>query len=791
MIPQLLVHLLFGLSFGCMSAYYLSLRGYAFYLPVARWLYTSIVAGIVVVCAIQMWNIVTHNFDINYVYGYSSRDLAPPYLYAAFYAGQEGSFMLWTLMTAVLGLFLAPYVRKHNYEAEVMVFYSLILSFLMLMLVAKNPFSFLWESFAKDGTTQAFIESIKSDLSRYNGKGMNPVLQNKWIMIHPPILFAGFAAMAIPFVFAMAGLIKREYQSWIKVALPWALFACAVLGFGIMLGGFWAYVTLGWGGFWAWDPVENSSLIPWLVCVAMVHTMLVQQRTKGLVKTNIVLALVGFLSVLYSTFLTRSGVLGDTSVHAFVEPGFFVYVLLLIFLCSFALLGLALIVWRVKDIAKQNDVFVKSSREFTLGIGSSLLLASALIVTLGTSYPMLAELFGKAKVAVESSFYDQMHLPLMMLIFLVNALSMAESWKQTPTRDIIRRLSYAAASALAFCIVIFFLGIHNPQWLGLSFFAWLSLSINVQHALRIIRKSALKVGAYVSHLGIALLLLGIIATAGYTETTHARLVEGQSTEVLGYTLHFQGKKQVELEYKDREKYEYHILVDHNGSQSLVKPILYYSDFNKRQSAFLEPGIAWTPGRDLYVSPKAIEKDGSPRMIEIVKGNTIPFPFDSSLKVTLVRFDMTEAQSSEMEGYLKLAVVAQIQSADSSFEKKLYCYTNGTEFIPIRYNVPGSSASLAVNRITRDNQDPSKSSANFAFSDSRHPETMLREVFVADVSVKPFINLVWLGVITMVLGFVLAMFRSMGTKSKRHATDQASHAPTASVTAGPTSVEAQS
>ncbi len=765
MLPQLLVHLLFGLSFGCMSAYFLALRGYEFYLPFARNVYYVVVGGIVLMCGIQMLNIVNHNFDINYVYAYSSRELAPPYLYAAFYSGQEGSFMLWSALTALLGVFLLPYTRKHNYEASVMFFYSLIISFLMLMLVAKNPFSYLWETFAKDGTTRAFIQSIHSDLSRYNGKGMNPVLQNRWIMIHPPILFTGFAAMSVPFVFAMGGLIKREFQDWIRIALPWALFGCAVLGFGIMLGGFWAYVTLGWGGFWAWDPVENSSLIPWLVCVALVHTMLVQKKTKGLVKTNIVLALLAFLSVLYSTFLTRSGVLGDTSVHAFVEPGYFVYVLLLVFLCSFTAIGLGLIVWRRKDIAKMNDSFSKSSREFSLGIGSSLLLASALIVTLGTSYPILAEFFGKPKVAVEGSFYNQMHIPLMAIIFLINALSIAQSWKLTDWSTVGRRLSWGVIASAVAVSALFLLGVKDARWLSLGFFAWTALMINGYNGIRIMRKSIMNAGAYISHSGVAMLVLGIIATSGYTETTHARLVEGQGLDVMGYHCTFQGKQQVELEYKDREKYEYFVQIEHNGASSVVKPVLYYSDFNQRQAPFLEPGIAWTVGRDVYVSPKAIERDGNPVMREIVKGHASAFPFDSSLSIELVRFDMSEAQKSDMPGYLKLAVISQIHTKDSSYEKKLYCYTDGKDFVPIRYTIPGTSAQVAITKIHRDNDNPENSSASFAFSDTNHPETLQREVFVADISIKPFINLVWVGVITMVMGFVFAMLKQLKQKPR--------------------------
>jgi cytochrome c-type biogenesis protein CcmF len=765
MIPQLLVHLLFGLGIGTFLAYVLALRGDTRYTPVARLGYYSIFGGLMVIAVWQMINIVTHNFDVTYVYGYSSRELAPPFLYATFYAGQEGSFMLWTIMTAAFGLVLLPYVRRRDYEEHVMVFYTLILCFLLLMMVVKNPFALLWESYAKDGTTQQYIDSIRNDLSRFNGKGLNPVLQNRWIMIHPPILFAGFAAMSIPFVLAMAALIKRSYDEWITVALPWALAACGILGFGIMLGGFWAYVTLGWGGFWAWDPVENSSLIPWLICVALVHTMLVQQRTKGLIKTNFTLATLAFVAVLYSTFLTRSGVLGDTSVHAFVEPGFFIYLLLLIILVTFILVGVGLIVWRWKDIAKLNAPFSKKSREFMLSLGSSVLLASAMVVTLGTSYPIVAELLKQPKVAVEPGFYNMTHIPILVVMLLLNAASLSLSWKVSDTPTLQRRLVSAAVVAGLATAAVWMLGVSDPSWLLLIFSAFASLRLNVATAVRLLRSSPSKAGAYVSHFGISLLVLGVIATAGYTQTEHVRLVEGTSVNSMGYTLTFMGKQQVEREYKDREKFEYVIRVDHDGRQSVVKPVLYYSDFNKRQSPFLEPGIYWTWSKDLYVSPKALDSEGAPGEVTVMKADSASCPFDASTVVQLDRFDMSEAQQSEMEGYLKLAVIARFQRPDTAFERKLYCYTNGTGFIPIYVSIPGTTLKVGVKKIVRNNDDPSRSTATFAFSDSTKPQTQTREVFIADVSIKPLINLVWIGVITMVTGFGLSVLRQR-TMSKR-------------------------
>ena len=181
-----------------------------------------------------------------------------------------------------------------------------------------------------------------------DGRGLNPLLQNFWIVIHPPIFFLGFASTAVPFAHAISGLLRKDYKNWINVAVPWTLFTSAILGFGITLGGFWAYETLGWGGFWGWDPVENSSFIPWLVAVASVHTLLVQRRTGGFLRANFIMGMLPFLLVLYSTFLTRSGVLGDTSVHSFETPGMWVYILLVALIAFFIIFGLSVYFWRVK-----------------------------------------------------------------------------------------------------------------------------------------------------------------------------------------------------------------------------------------------------------------------------------------------------------------------------------------------------------------------------------------------------------------------------------------------------------
>ncbi|MFN6135220.1 MAG: cytochrome c biogenesis protein CcsA, partial [Bacteroidota bacterium] len=251
MIGQLGIHILFGISVAATVMYGLAMRRASADLEtIGRWLFRTLTAGLLVSAAALVWLIVTHRFEFTYVWNYSSRELPLHLLVACFYSGQEGSILLWTLLVAGIGSVLQPYARRHGYESSVMLFYGLILSFLTLLMVAKNPFAYYHETFAANGLTMADLPE--------NGRGLNPLLHNAWITIHPPILFTGFASMSVSFAFAMAGLIRREYHRWIDIALPWTLGGTAVLGCGIMLGGCWAYATLGWGGFWGWDPVENS-----------------------------------------------------------------------------------------------------------------------------------------------------------------------------------------------------------------------------------------------------------------------------------------------------------------------------------------------------------------------------------------------------------------------------------------------------------------------------------------------------------------------------------------------------
>src|SRR5436190_13064628 len=379
MIGNLALALTFTSSIAAIVLYILAARGRTELLIAARRATQLALLGMFVACATLLYHIFNYHFEYNYVYEHASRKLSKFLLFSTFYASQEGSFMLWGLWTAMIAVFLIDYARRQRYEAHVMAIYLFVLVFISLMLLTKSPFETIYSAHPGEAP-KGFIPA--------DGKGLNPSLENLWIVIHPPMLFLGFALLAVPFAFALAGLIKRDYQGWVVTSIPWTLGAAMVLGFGVMLGGFWAYETLGWGGFWAWDPVENASLLPWLVTVGAVHTMLTQRRTGGLIKTNIGMTLLAYALVLYGSFMTRSGVLGEASVHSFADPGNLAFTMLVCAMGAFILGPLVFYIWRWREMSGFSQDYKVLSRETALSIASAVLGASALIVFIGTSAPL-------------------------------------------------------------------------------------------------------------------------------------------------------------------------------------------------------------------------------------------------------------------------------------------------------------------------------------------------------------------------------------------------------------------
>ena len=296
-------------------------RGRTDLLGTARSAYAAFTTSIVAASGVLLALLLQHRFDVSYVNSYSSLDLPFHFLLSTFWAGQEGSFLLWIFWGSIIGLFVWRSAKEQ--EAPVMVVYLATFLGIVAILCKQSPFKLLPPPAPTDGV------------------GLNPLLQDAWMVIHPPVMFIGFASLSVPFAFAIAALWKKRWDGWVTRAIPWALVSFVTLGTAILMGGYWAYKTLGWGGYWGWDPVENTSLVPWLFTVALVHGMFLQRVRRRHRKVNLILACASFATILYGTFLTRSGVLADFSVHSFIDLGITGW--LVAILGFFVLLSVALI----------------------------------------------------------------------------------------------------------------------------------------------------------------------------------------------------------------------------------------------------------------------------------------------------------------------------------------------------------------------------------------------------------------------------------------------------------------
>jgi cytochrome c-type biogenesis protein CcmF len=731
----------------------------------ARLAYQSAVFSIMGFSAYLIYLILTHQFQFNYVWSYSSTDLPTPLLISTFYAGQEGSFSLWALYTSIIGVFLMGYTNKKGYEAEVMATWSLILSFLLLMLLVKNPFTLIWDSFPKDllhtgpipmgVINYEWIDKAKGIWAQYpaQGRGLNPLLQNYWMVIHPQILFTGFTSMAVPYTFAIAGLLRRDYQSWVRVAKPWVVFGAAALGTGIILGGYWAYETLGWGGYWGWDPVENSSLIPWLVNISLLHTIMSQRRSGTFVRTNFVLSMLCFLMVLYSTFLTRSGVLGDTSVHSFVDPGMWAYWILLGAIIFFGLLGAVLFIRRTREMPKIPVEHSIYSREFALFLGAFAIVFAAFFITIGTSSPIITEFIKGRKSAIDTVFYVRTTLPIGIFVAFMMGIGQLLWWQNSSAKTFFKGMVYPLISTVVFTAGLFFFGVRDFYMVIFVFASAFALFVNIYVGYTIFKGNPKFAGGAIAHIGIAFLFLGFVASARYDDKQTVSLEEGKSTTVLNdYTLTYVGSRQI-----DDERYGFNVEVDHGNRHFTVMPVMRFN--NESQGMMRHPDILNMYTKDFYISPLSVETPDQNRgqTYEFIKGESKEI---SGMQVTFVEYDFNPDEMGKMMegGGFKIGALFEVAKDGKKEEIKPLMTNDGGNvvFIPVKSSL--SPAMFTISKMEPNKEDPSQSKIVVSVNDPSAANQPKVETLVVEASVKPYINLVWMGTITLLVGFILTIVR---------------------------------
>jgi cytochrome c-type biogenesis protein CcmF len=597
---KLAVYVAMAAALFSVVCYFLALKnpGDKFWRNLGRAGFFTHTAAVLSIFVILFVIIQKHYFEYQYAWQHSSRDLPLKYMISCFWEGQEGSFLLWMVWHAVIGNILIATAR--TWESPVMAIMSLAQVMLATMLlgieflgakIGSSPFDLLRDKVAGPIFSRPDYLSFIKD-----GNGLNPLLQNYWMVIHPPTLFFGFAVTIVPFAFAVSALWTRRYTDWVKPALPWALVGVMVLGTGIIMGGFWAYESLSFGGYWAWDPVENASLIPWLILIAAVHLMLIYKSTGNALYSTYLLSIFSFVLVLYATFLTRSGILGNTSVHAFTDLGMSGQLLIFLFIfiwlpsyvtiqnkpVRYSYLGLTVIlfilsfkygasqwvfipyslltlyfffrnIYVVNPIKGKEEEF--SSREFWMFIGSLVFLISCLHVLISTSMPVINKLVGTNTALPEDvvGYYNQWQLPFALIIAVLTAITQFFKYKKTQQsfyfNNIIVSLTISILVTTA-CIYLFKIKAQDNTKL-LLYILFLLASVytivaNVFYVIKVLKGKISFSGASVAHIGFGLLLVGVLISSA-----NKQVISLNYSEVdFGENFDQQGQREHLLLYKN-------------------------------------------------------------------------------------------------------------------------------------------------------------------------------------------------------------------------------------------------
>lgn len=465
--------------------------------------------------------IYNHLFEYNYAWAHSSKTLPTYYIISSFWEGQEGSFWLWMFWQTVLGAILL--FKAKSWESSVMTFVMLCQAFLASMLVGvelfglrigSSPFILLREAMDIPIFKQANYVSLITD-----GNGLNPLLQNYWMVIHPPTLFLGFASMIVPFAYATGALWTRRYKEWINAALPWALFAVMILGAGIIMGSFWAYEALNFGGFWAWDPVENASIIPWFTLIAAVHVMIAYKNSGHSYFTATFLAMISFVLVIYASYLTRSGILGETSVHSFTDLGMSGQ--LILFNVVFLIIMVVFLAVKKKEMPiteKDEDIY---SREFWLFIGALVLTVACAQIIASTSIPVFNKIFG-TKVAPPLEpiqHYNKWQSGFAVIVMIMTGFTQFLKYKRTDSRKFLASTVASLVIALLLTAAITYITktYSNLIYMLITFSSTFCILANIRVLGDAFKGKWKLAGSSVAHIGFGLLLIGAMVAAATNE----------------------------------------------------------------------------------------------------------------------------------------------------------------------------------------------------------------------------------------------------------------------------------
>lgn len=570
----------------------------------SRFSMAALFAVVAVASASLLVLLITTNLNYAYVVNYTSKGLALIYRIAAFWGGDAGSLLFWSLVLTLYGMVVA--FSRHEDSERMLPIVSLIVTgvigfYTLVMNVGANPF-------------------VRLSHAAVAGNGLNPLLQNPGMTVHPVNVYLGYVGFTIPFAYAMAGLIlKKTDATWLRVTRRWTLVSWLFLGVGIIYGAHWSYEELGWGGYWAWDPVENAALLPWLTATAFLHSSIVQERKGMLKKWNVTLVAVTFFLSLLGTYLVRSGVLW--SIHAFANGflgTYYLYFMALVFLFALSVIG-----WRWSSLRAERQFEAVVSKESAFMLNNVLFLGSTFAILWGTVFPLVSELATGQKMMVSAPFYNSVNLPIAVCIILLMAIGPFVAWRKSSLRTVAKTLW----APLLLAILV---GLGITAWLRAAYVAptWLATlgmmaatfavltviweyvqSVRARVALtgehgamslfRLVARNKRRFGGYIVHLALAVIAIGIIGSGTYHVETQQVMSVGDTAQIGNYTAKFVGMGVSQGPHGETRDMYANLVVTRNGHPvGVIRPSATF--YENGDSPTTNVALYSKPLRDLYV-----------------------------------------------------------------------------------------------------------------------------------------------------------------------------------------------
>lgn len=565
------------------------------------------------------YGFVTNDYSIQYIWQYSNRDMPWIYKITAIWGGMDGSMLLWCFLVAAFCALVAR--ASVRYPRPLLPWlYSFLnsstLFFTTITLFLTNPFRYL-----------------KSPVVMPDGNGLNPLLQNEYMAIHPPTLYLGFTGLAVPYAFCMAALASGHMSNdWIRLTRRWTLVAWMFLTAGIVLGGHWAYLELGWGGFWAWDPVENASFLPWLTATAFLHSVMVQER-KGMLKIwNIFLIVLTYALTVFGTFLTRSGIV--QSVHAFASTD--IGWVFLTYLAAIVLCGAGLVLYRLRQLRPERSIESFFSREAVFLLNNLVLLSICFAVLWGVMFPVFSEAFTGQKQTVGIPFFNAVNVPLFLVLVVLMGIGPTIAWKRSSLRQMVRSFALPFVGAFLVAVALVWAGItefYPVLSYAISFFVVMTILSEINRGLRaqsavtqtapwspitaatLFRRQRIKYGAHVIHFGVVMMTVAITASMAHKIEREFTLAPGERYNV--------GRFSLELtEFHEEEHKNYGSVQSHVTVRSLrddtvlhvMAPELRFYPKNKETTT--EVALRMSHREDLYLILAGIDQSGTKASLKV-------------------------------------------------------------------------------------------------------------------------------------------------------------------------------